>query len=155
MLRGAIPRLAILPASEPGEQRENGSREGKRTEHDDCVFHRYSPSRRRPNQTTISQNAVPAARRLNDRKPVGIPRANYYERITPPGEKNPRGGLNEAQARSMADAIDVLKQEGATVIDANIPSVVDQDLSTTSCCGVARATKVRAIRIARRCCGTA
>ncbi|HYE88006.1 MAG TPA: amidase family protein [Vicinamibacterales bacterium] len=58
---------------------------------------------------------------------IGIPRANYYDRITPPGEKNPRGGLNEAQARSMADAIDVLKREGATVIDADIPSVVDQD----------------------------
>ena len=26
---------------------------------------------------------------------IGIPRANYYDRITPPGEKEPRGGLNE------------------------------------------------------------
>jgi amidase len=58
---------------------------------------------------------------------IGIPRANYYDRITPPGEKNPRGGLNEAQARSMAEAIEVLKKEGATVVDADIPSVVDQD----------------------------
>jgi amidase len=58
---------------------------------------------------------------------IGIPRANYYDRITPPGEKNPRGGLNDAQARSMAEAIDMLKKEGATVIDADIPSVVDQD----------------------------
>jgi amidase len=58
---------------------------------------------------------------------IGIPRANYYDRFTPPGEKNPRGGLNEAQAKSMADAIEVLKKEGATVIDADIPSVVDQD----------------------------
>ncbi|MDP3716315.1 MAG: amidase family protein [Acidobacteriota bacterium] len=58
---------------------------------------------------------------------IGIPRANYYDRITPPGEKNPRGGLNEAQAKSMADAIEILKQEGATIVDADIPSVVDQD----------------------------
>jgi len=58
---------------------------------------------------------------------IGIPRANFYDRITPPGEKNPRGGLNEAQAKSMADAIEALKKEGATVIDADIPSVVDQD----------------------------
>ena len=58
---------------------------------------------------------------------IGIPRANYYDRITPPGEKEPRGGLNEAQAKSMADAIEVLKKEGATVVDADIPSVVDQD----------------------------
>ncbi len=58
---------------------------------------------------------------------IGIPRASYYDRITPPGAKEPRGGLNEAQAKSMADAIEVLKKEGATVVDADIPSVVDQD----------------------------
>jgi amidase len=58
---------------------------------------------------------------------IGIPRANYYDRITPPGEKDPRGGLNEAQAKSMADAIEVLKKEGATIVDADIPSVVDKD----------------------------
>ncbi len=58
---------------------------------------------------------------------IGIPRANYYDRITPPGEKSPRGGLNEAQAKSMADAIEILKKEGATIVDADIPSVVDQD----------------------------
>lgn len=58
---------------------------------------------------------------------IGIPRANFYDRVTPPGEKSPRGGLNEAQAKSMADAIEVLKKEGATVVDADIPSIVDQD----------------------------
>jgi len=58
---------------------------------------------------------------------IGIPRANYYDRITPPGEKEPRGGLNEAQAKSMAEAIEVLKKEGAIVVDADIPSVVDPD----------------------------
>lgn len=58
---------------------------------------------------------------------IGIPRANYYDRVTPPGEKNPRGGLNAAQAKSMADAIEILKKEGATIVDADIPSVVDQD----------------------------
>jgi amidase len=58
---------------------------------------------------------------------IGIPRANYYDRFTPPGETNPRGGLNEAQAKSMADAIEVLKKEGATIVDADIPSVVDKD----------------------------
>ena len=58
---------------------------------------------------------------------IGIPRANYYDRITLPGEKEPRGGLNEAQAKAMAEAIAILKKQGATVIDADIPSVVDQD----------------------------
>ena len=58
---------------------------------------------------------------------IGIPRANFYDRITLPGEKEPRGGLNEFQAKSMADAIEVLKKAGATVVDADIPSIVDQD----------------------------
>jgi amidase len=58
---------------------------------------------------------------------IGIPRANYYDRFTPPGAKEPRGGLNEAQAKSMADAIEVLKKAGATIVDADIPSVVDPD----------------------------
>jgi len=58
---------------------------------------------------------------------IGIPRANYYNPLTRPGEKEPRGGLNEAQARSMADAIEILKKEGATIVDADIPSVIDQD----------------------------
>jgi amidase len=58
---------------------------------------------------------------------IGVPRANYFDRITLPGEKEPRGGLNEAQARSMAEAIEVLKKEGAIVVDADIPSVIEQD----------------------------
>jgi amidase len=61
---------------------------------------------------------------------IGIPRANYYDKITLPGDKEPRGGLNEAQAKSMADAIEVLKKEGAVIVDpADIPSIVDQDVN--------------------------
>ena len=58
---------------------------------------------------------------------IGIPRANFYDPMTRPGGKEPRGGLNEAQAKSMADAIEALKKAGATVVDADIPSVVDKD----------------------------
>ena len=58
---------------------------------------------------------------------IGIPRANYYDRITLPGDKEPRGGLNDAQAKAMAEAIEILMKQGATVIDADIPSVVDKD----------------------------
>ena len=57
---------------------------------------------------------------------IGIPRANYYDPITLPGRTSPSGGINAAQAALMADAINVLKQEGAVIVDpANIPSVVD------------------------------
>ena len=59
---------------------------------------------------------------------IGIPRANFYDKITLPGDKDPRGGISEAQAKSMADAIEVLKKEGAVIVDpADIPSIVDQD----------------------------
>ena len=59
---------------------------------------------------------------------IGIPRAFYYDRMTLPGESRPRGGLNAEQARVMADAIAVLKQQGAIVVDpADIPSFVDKD----------------------------
>ena len=59
---------------------------------------------------------------------IGIPRAFYYDKTTPPGRKDARGGLNADQAKVMADAIAVLEQQGAVIIDpADIPSVVDPD----------------------------
>ena len=59
---------------------------------------------------------------------IGIPRAFYYDKRTVPGESESRGGLNESQARAMAKALEILKHEGAVIIDpANIPSVVDPD----------------------------
>lgn len=59
---------------------------------------------------------------------VGIPRAFYYESVTPPGEKEPRGGLTADQQRVMSEAIAVLKKQGAVVVDpADIPSVVSTD----------------------------
>jgi amidase len=58
---------------------------------------------------------------------IGIPRANYYDPITLPGADRPRGGLNPAQARVMEEAIAALKAAGATVIDVEIPSVMEKD----------------------------
>ena len=59
---------------------------------------------------------------------IGIPRAFYYDRITVAGEERPRGGLNAEQAKLMADAIAVLKQHGAILVDpADIPSFVEKD----------------------------
>ncbi len=71
---------------------------------------------------------------------IGIPRAFYYDAITPPGEKEPRGGLNDAQKKAMADAIEVLKAQGAAIVDpADIPSIVDRDAANNflkwSSCG--------------------
>jgi amidase len=83
---------------------------------------------------------------------IGIPRAFYYDRLVLPGDSSTdsgrgdatatagggrgrggaggpgRGGLNDAQAKVMADAIAVLKQQGAIVVDpADVPSFVDKD----------------------------
>ena len=69
---------------------------------------------------------------------IGVPRAFYYDRITLTGDlpgrpegigpttgiTAGRGGLNAEQARVMAEAIAVLKQQGAVVVDpADVPSL--------------------------------
>jgi amidase len=60
-------------------------------------------------------------------KRIGVPRAFYIDRVTLPGETNPRGGINAEQAKALAEAIAVLKQQGAIVVDpADIPSFVAQ-----------------------------
>lgn len=75
---------------------------------------------------------------------IGIPRAFFYDRITPPrsreqpaaggGGRGGRGGggfgggLNPDQARVMTDAIAILKQQGAIIVDpVDIPSIVTKD----------------------------
>jgi amidase len=68
---------------------------------------------------------------------IGIPRAFFYDRITIQGDTPEpgrgtagagRGGLNDDQKKAMEDAIAVVKQQGAIIIDpADIPSVTDTD----------------------------
>ncbi len=59
---------------------------------------------------------------------LGIPRAFYYDKTTPPGAKEARGGLNADQAKLMTLVIEILKQQGAIIVDpADIPSVVTSD----------------------------
>jgi amidase len=57
---------------------------------------------------------------------IGIPRANFYSTTIRPDTGATVGGINAQQLAVMEQAIDVLKREGATVIDpADIPSIVD------------------------------
>jgi amidase len=59
---------------------------------------------------------------------IGIPRAYFYDAITAPGDPALRGGLNPDQMQAIEEAIAVLRQKGAVIVDpANIPSVVDPD----------------------------
>jgi amidase len=73
---------------------------------------------------------------------IGVPRAFFYEKATPPGAKEARGGLSVEATRVMAEAIAVLKVQGATVVDpADIPSVVATEagssfLSWSTCTGL-------------------
>ncbi len=59
---------------------------------------------------------------------IGIPRASFYDRVAVPGSDRQRGGLNPDQAKVMAEAVEILKQQGAIVVDpADIPSVTEKD----------------------------
>jgi amidase len=59
---------------------------------------------------------------------IGIPRAFFYDKTTPPGAKEPRGDLTPDQAKLMNEAIEILKQMGAIIVDpADIPSIVTTD----------------------------
>ena len=62
---------------------------------------------------------------------LGIPRAFFYDPTTPPGSKEPRGGLNPEQVASMNEAIAILRAAGATIVDpADIPSVIAKDAAS-------------------------
>jgi amidase len=55
---------------------------------------------------------------------IGIPRAFYYDAISVAGEDRTRGGLNVDQAKLMAEALAVLRQQGAVIVDpADVPSL--------------------------------
>ncbi|NDP44053.1 MAG: hypothetical protein GZ089_15265, partial [Aromatoleum sp.] len=77
---------------------------------------------------------------------IGIPRAYFYDKMTVPGEKEPRGGLDADRAKLMADAIDILRREGAVIVDpADLPSVLDPEptgnvLAFDTCSGVNNGT---------------
>jgi amidase len=65
---------------------------------------------------------------------IGIPRAFFYDKATPPGPPPASGsaagigGLSDEELRLMTEAMDVLKQQGAIIVDpVEIPSISTQD----------------------------
>ncbi len=102
-----------------------GALEGKAPDTNDAATSRCTPPPNNDYTAFLRADALRGAR-------IGIPRAFYYDKVTPPGAKEPRGGLNPAQAKAMGEAIDILKQQGAVIVDpADIPSVVETDPSKT------------------------
>jgi amidase len=98
-----------------------GAMEGASPDPNDAATNICTPPPNRDYTVHLKRDGLKGAR-------IGIPRAFYFDKLTVPGDKEPRGGLNEAQAKAMAEAIEVLKKEGAVIVDpADIPSVVDAD----------------------------
>ena len=59
---------------------------------------------------------------------IGIPRANYYDEIKAPGSGELRGGLDPDGVKMMSEVIELLRKEGAVIVDpADIPSIVDKN----------------------------
>jgi amidase len=59
---------------------------------------------------------------------IGIPRAFFYDRVTPPSNAQWGGGLAPAERAVMDEVLAILHAQGAELIDpANIPSIVDED----------------------------
>src|SRR5262249_44078084 len=100
-----------------------GASESPSPDPNDAATQRCTPPPNRDYTPHLKRDGLRGAR-------IGIPRAYFYDRVTPPGETAERGGLNDAQAKLMADAIAIVKREGAVVVDpANLPSVVAPDVT--------------------------
>jgi amidase len=98
-----------------------GAMEGAAPDANDAATRTCTPPPNRDYTKFLNASGLKGAR-------IGVPRAFYIDQVTLPGEKTPRGGINADQAKVMADAIAVLKQQGAVVVDpADIPSVVAKD----------------------------
>ncbi|HWQ54000.1 MAG TPA: amidase family protein [Bryobacteraceae bacterium] len=98
-----------------------GAMEGAAPDPNDPATTRCAPPAGRDYSKYLRPGALKGAR-------IGIPRAFYFEPHTPPGADKPRGGLNADQKTVMQEAIGILKEMGAVIVDpADLPSVVAAD----------------------------
>jgi amidase len=111
-----------------------GAMEGASPDPHDAATSVCTPPPNRDYTVHLKRDGLKGAR-------IGIPRAFYFDKVTVPGEKDARGGLSATQAEAMAAAIEILKKEGAVLVDpADIPSIVATDaknnfLSWGTCSG--------------------
>jgi len=118
---GRISRWGVIPITAdqdtPGPMTKTvtdaaillGALESKSPDPNDPATNRCMPPPKGDYTQFLKRDALKGAR-------IGIPRVSFYE------------GLNEDRAKVMNDAIEVLKQQGAVIIDpANIPSTMDPD----------------------------
>ncbi len=114
---GPMTRTVTDAAIMTGGARKRGARSPRRCDQDSALHRRAATIRK-----FLKADGLKGAR-------IGIPRTFYYDRAAGSGGGGRgRGGLNPAQAKSMEDAIEVLKQQGAVIVDpAEIPSFVEKD----------------------------
>jgi amidase len=130
---GRISRYGVIPITAdqdtPGPMAKSvsdvaimlGALENATPDPNDPVTRTCTPPPNRDYTKFLNRDGLKGAR-------IGVPRAFYYDRATPPGQTEARGGLNDDQNKAMADAIAILKKEGAVIVDpADIPSIVDKD----------------------------
>jgi amidase len=144
---GRVSRYGVIPITAdqdtPGPMARSvtdaaimlGALEGASPDPNDAATRTCSPPPGRDYTRFLQADGLKGAR-------IGIPRAFFYERTSIAGTQPPRGGLNADQAAAMTDAIRVLRDQGAVVVDpADIPSVVDPNPKNNfvlwgSCSGV-------------------
>jgi amidase len=98
-----------------------GVLEGAAPDPNDAATRLCTPPPNRDYTKFLKRDSLKGAR-------IGIPRAFYYERVSLPGDERQRGGLNAEQQKVMAEVIEIMKQQGAAIVDpVEIPSFVDPD----------------------------
>ncbi|MFN0171921.1 MAG: amidase family protein, partial [Bryobacteraceae bacterium] len=128
---GRVSRHGVIPITAdqdtPGPMAKSvadaaillGAMEGAAADPNDPATRRCTAPPGRDYTKFLKKNGLKGAR-------IGIPRAFYYDKFAPPGDNEARGGLDDDQKKVMAEAIEILKREGAVVVDpADIPSVLD------------------------------
>jgi amidase len=95
-----------------------GAMEGASPDPNDPATRTCTPPPNRDYTAFLNAGGLKGAR-------IGVPRAFYIDRVTLPGDSSPRGGINPEQAKVVAGAIAILKQQGAIMVDpADLPSFV-------------------------------
>ena len=130
---GRISRYGVIPIAAdqdtPGPMAKTvtdaaimlGVLEGASPDPNDAATSACTPPPGRDYTRFLNRDGLRGAR-------IGIPRAYFYDGVTPVASWVDRGGLNAARKKVMDEAIAVLKQRGAVMVDpADIPSVVDED----------------------------
>ncbi len=117
---GRISRYGVIPITAD----QFGVLEGDNPDPNDPATSKCTPPANHDYTQFLKKDGLKGAR-------IGIPRAAFYDKILLPGgdkDAKPRFGISPDQAKVMTEAVEVLKAQGAVLVDpADIPSVVDKD----------------------------